>query len=47
MRFANPEPQRIIGLAWRETSPRKRDFVALGDLIMEAAERKRRPRTPA
>jgi LysR family hydrogen peroxide-inducible transcriptional activator len=47
MRFTNPEPQRIIGLAWRETSPRKRDFVALGDLIMEAAGRKRRPATPA
>jgi LysR family hydrogen peroxide-inducible transcriptional activator len=46
MRFNNPEPQRIIGLAWRETSPRKRDFVALGDLIVEAAGRKRGPRTP-
>jgi LysR family transcriptional regulator, hydrogen peroxide-inducible genes activator len=41
MRFTNPEPQRIIGLAWRATSPRKRDFVALGDLIVEAAGRKR------
>jgi LysR family hydrogen peroxide-inducible transcriptional activator len=41
MRFINPEPQRIIGLAWRETSPRKRDFAALGDLIKEAAGRKR------
>jgi LysR family transcriptional regulator, hydrogen peroxide-inducible genes activator len=39
MRFTNPEPQRIIGLAWRETSPRKRDFLALGDLIVEAAGR--------
>jgi LysR family transcriptional regulator, hydrogen peroxide-inducible genes activator len=39
MRFTNPEPQRIIGLAWRETSPRKRDFAALGDLIVEAAGR--------
>src|SRR5215813_10283301 len=47
MRFTNPEPQRIIGLAWRETSPRKRDFVALGDLIVEAAGRKRWPATPA
>jgi LysR family transcriptional regulator, hydrogen peroxide-inducible genes activator len=43
MRFTNPEPQRIIGLAWRKTSPRKRDFAALGDLIVEAAKRKRRP----
>ncbi len=46
MRFTNPEPQRIIGLAWRETSPRKREFAALGDLILQAAGRKRRPRTP-
>jgi LysR family hydrogen peroxide-inducible transcriptional activator len=42
MRFADPEPRRIIGLAWRETSPRKRDFMALGDLIVEAAAPKRR-----
>jgi len=47
MRFTNPEPQRIIGLAWRKTSPRKRNFAALGDLIMEAAKRKRRPRISA
>ena len=37
MRFADPQPQRIIGLAWRKTSPRKRDFAAMGDLIVEAA----------
>ena len=43
MRFTNPEPQRIVGLAWRETSPRKREFTMLGDLIVEAAGRKRRP----
>jgi LysR family transcriptional regulator, hydrogen peroxide-inducible genes activator len=45
MRFINPEPRRIIGLAWRDTSPRKSDFAALGDLIVEAAGRKRRSRT--
>ena len=45
MRFTNPEPQRIIGLAWRETSPRKREFAALGDLIVEAAGPKRKTRT--
>jgi LysR family hydrogen peroxide-inducible transcriptional activator len=45
MRFTDPEPQRIIGLAWRETSPRKRDFAAMGDLIAKAAGRKRRPST--
>jgi LysR family transcriptional regulator, hydrogen peroxide-inducible genes activator len=28
-RFAAPEPGRTIGLAWRKTSPRRRDFDAL------------------
>jgi LysR family hydrogen peroxide-inducible transcriptional activator len=36
IRFADPEPGRIIGLAWRATSPRKADFVALGRIIMDA-----------
>jgi LysR family transcriptional regulator, hydrogen peroxide-inducible genes activator len=35
LRFAAPEPGRTIGLAWRRTSPRKSDFVALGKLITE------------
>jgi LysR family hydrogen peroxide-inducible transcriptional activator len=35
LRFAAPEPRRTIGLAWRRTSPRKVDFVALGQLIVE------------
>lgn len=34
MRFAEPEPKRILGLAWRSTSPRKRDFNELGKLII-------------
>jgi LysR family hydrogen peroxide-inducible transcriptional activator len=33
MRFADPEPARTIGLAWRRTSPRKQDFAALGEII--------------
>jgi LysR family hydrogen peroxide-inducible transcriptional activator len=33
MRFADPEPQRTIGLAWRRSSPRKRHFVELGRMI--------------
>ena len=33
MRFANPEPQRVIGLAWRRSSPRKRHFEELGQMI--------------
>jgi LysR family hydrogen peroxide-inducible transcriptional activator len=36
MRFADPEPQRVVGLAWRRSSPRKRHFVELGQMIMAA-----------
>lgn len=35
-RFAAPEPYRVIGLAWRRSSPRRRDFVALAELLGEA-----------
>src|SRR5262245_5958712 len=35
LRFGEPEPGRTIGIAWRRTSPRKIDFVALGQLITE------------
>ena len=42
MRFADPEPSRTVGLAWRASSPRKRDFVALGSLILAAATKRRR-----
>jgi LysR family hydrogen peroxide-inducible transcriptional activator len=35
LRFADPAPGRTIGLAWRPTSPRKADFIALGDVIIE------------
>jgi LysR family hydrogen peroxide-inducible transcriptional activator len=35
LRFAEPAPGRTIGLAWRRTSPRKVDFVALGQLMTE------------
>lgn len=33
LRFAEPVPGRTVGLAWRRTSPRKVDFVALGRII--------------
>ena len=46
MRFADPEPQRVIGLAWRETSPRKRDFLELGKLIVSVSKRRRSPGQP-
>jgi LysR family hydrogen peroxide-inducible transcriptional activator len=36
LRFAAPQPGRTVGLAWRRTSPRKADFIALGQLVTEA-----------
>jgi LysR family hydrogen peroxide-inducible transcriptional activator len=36
-RFRAPEPGRTIGLAWRKTSPRRRDFAALGEAVNQAA----------
>lgn len=35
VRFAEPQPCRSIGLAWRKNSPRRRDFRALTDLVCE------------
>lgn len=35
LRFAAPQPGRTVGLAWRRTSPRKSDFIALGNLVTE------------
>ncbi len=35
LRFREPAPGRVVGLAWRRTSPRKADFVALGQLVIE------------
>jgi DNA-binding transcriptional LysR family regulator len=37
LRFAAHEPSRTIGLAFRRTSPRKEDFVALGRLVVETS----------
>lgn len=39
LRFAEPEPARAVGLAWRRTSPRKRDFEALGAIVQKAVAR--------
>jgi LysR family transcriptional regulator, hydrogen peroxide-inducible genes activator len=36
LRFTPPTPSRTIGLAWRPTSPRKSDFVALGRIVVDA-----------
>lgn len=38
VRFADPEPRRTIGVAWRKSSPRERDFRALAELVQEAGE---------
>lgn len=35
LRFQDPEPGRQIGLVWRRTSPRRKDFEALGQLVSE------------
>ncbi|MFT3986152.1 hydrogen peroxide-inducible genes activator [Aestuariivirga sp.] len=34
--FARPRPSRTIGLAWRDTSRRKEDFLEFGRLIRQA-----------
>jgi LysR family hydrogen peroxide-inducible transcriptional activator len=36
LRFVQPQPGRMVGLAWRRTSPRKADFIALGQLVTKA-----------
>lgn len=33
VQFAEPQPSRTIGLAWRRNSPRSRDFLALTELV--------------
>jgi LysR family hydrogen peroxide-inducible transcriptional activator len=33
LRFKRPEPARSVGLAWRRTSPRRKDFEALAEII--------------
>lgn len=38
VRFAEPEPFRTVGLAWRASSPRKSDFEALGEVIRTAGK---------
>lgn len=39
LRFRAPEPKREIGLAWRKTSPRKRDFIQFAELLRQVAPR--------
>ena len=47
LRFAEPQPARVIGLAWRRTSPRKRDFMALGEVVIQALGQSERRDTAA
>ena len=35
LRLAEPAPTRTIGLAWRPTSPRRKDFAALGEIVKQ------------
>ncbi len=43
LRFRDPEPGRSVGLAWRKTSPRGKDFAALGDVMIAAHARDHAP----
>ena len=45
--FVEPAPRRVIGLAWRKTSPRKQDFMAFGDMVIAAVGPARRARKSA
>ena len=47
LRFAEPEPSRVLGLAWRATSSRKGDFAELGRLITAVSRRRRNGRRPS
>lgn len=38
IRFADPEPSRLIGLAWRRSSPRSDEFKALGKVVLAAGQ---------
>lgn len=35
--FVAPQPSRKVALAWRTTSPRRRDFLALAEVLVTAA----------
>src|SRR5271156_2238232 len=36
LRFSEPQPQRRVGLMWRRTSPCRADFIAFGQIVVEA-----------
>ncbi|MDQ0314682.1 hydrogen peroxide-inducible genes activator [Amorphus orientalis] len=37
LRFDAPSPKRDVGLVWRRSSPRKADFIALGEVLQGCA----------
>jgi LysR family hydrogen peroxide-inducible transcriptional activator len=37
--FVAPRPSRTVGLAWRETSSRKEDFLEFGRVVRESRAR--------
>jgi LysR family hydrogen peroxide-inducible transcriptional activator len=39
LRFHAPEPKREIGLAWRKTSPRKKEFIQFAELLRDVTPR--------
>lgn len=41
-RFTAPEPSRRIGLVWRKTSPRRKDFAAFSMAVKEALKAKKK-----
>src|SRR5246500_19566 len=45
LRFVEPQPQRQIGLAWRPTSPRKADFLELGQILLRTLKCEQSHRT--
>jgi LysR family hydrogen peroxide-inducible transcriptional activator len=47
LRFAPPQPGRTIGLVWRQSSPRKADFAALGQIVTETFGADARQRSAA
>lgn len=47
MRFTDPEPSRSLGLAWRKSSPRRKDFEALAKLVAAAGEASLKRSVPA
>lgn len=44
LRFAEPQPKREIGLAWRKTSPRKAEFMQFGQLLCDVVPKAPAPR---